>query len=188
MNRFMDVVLITLAVLSGALLLFITFSISYTILARFLGISGPVWAVQFTEYALLWMTLLGAAWVLKKHKHVSVDLLTSRLSPRVRAYFDLAHSVMGVAVCGLLCWYGTIVTWGQWQRGVMDIQVVDMPKYLILIIIPCGFFFLIAQFLRQFLIDLQQIKSVGDPFSAAHDSSGDPVSETREEISAGGEI
>ena len=188
MNRFMNVFLKTSAILAGFLLLFLTFIIAYTILARFLRISGPVWAVQFTEYALLWMTLLGAAWVLQRQKHVSVDLITGRLSPRVRAYFDLAHGVMGIAVCGVLCWYGTIVTWGQWQRGVMDIQVVDMPKHLILIIIPLGFLFLIAQFLRQFLIDLQQIKSAGDPFSAADDSSGHPEPETQEKTSAGGDI
>jgi C4-dicarboxylate transporter DctQ subunit len=188
MNRFMNVFLKTSAILAGFLLLFLTFIIAYTILARFLRISGPVWAVQFTEYALLWMTLLGAAWVLQRQKHVSVDLITGRLSPRVRAYFDLAHGVMGIAVCGVLCWYGTIVTWGQWQRGVTDIQVVDTPKYLILIIIPMGFLFLIVQFLRQFLIDLQQIKNAGNPFSQGHDSSGQPVRETQEKTSAGGDI
>ena len=188
MKRVMNVVLTTSAVLAGFLLLFLTFIIAYTIFARFVGISGPVWAVQFTEYAMLWMALLGAAWVLQRQKHVSVDLITGRLSTRVRAYFDLAHGIMGMAVCGVLCWYGTIVTWGQWQRGVVDIQVVDTPKYLILIIIPVGFLFLIAQFLRQFLIDLQQIKSAGDPLSTRHDSSGHPEPETQEKTPAGGDI
>jgi len=53
MDRFFDKILAILAVLSGLLLLFITFAIFYTIFARFLDIPGPVWAIQFTEYALL---------------------------------------------------------------------------------------------------------------------------------------
>ena len=98
MDRFLDKILAILAVLSGLLLLFITFAIFYTIFARFLDIPGPVWAIQFTEYALLWMTLLGTAWVLKQHKHVSVDLLTSRLSAQTKLYFNLAT-----------------VSWGLWS-------------------------------------------------------------------------
>ncbi len=152
----------TLAVLAGLLLVYITFSITYTIFARFLGFSGFIWGVQFTEYSLLWITLLGAAWVLKRDRHVSVDLLTNRLSSQTRKYFGLVHSLMGVAVCGVLCWYGIVVTWGQYQRGVTDIQVVDMPKYLILVIIPLGFLFLAMQFLRRFFEDLKEIRDRRD--------------------------
>ena len=171
MARILDYILTILAVLAGLLLLFITFSIAYTIFARFLNIPGPVWAVQFTEYSLLWMTLLGTAWALKRHKHVSVDLITSRLSAKTKIYYDLAHGVMGIAVSGVLCWYGTIITWGQYQRGVVDIQVVDMPKYLILLIIPVGFLFLVGQFLRQFLTDLKRLKDFQDSVSTARNSA-----------------
>ena len=187
MDRFLDKILAVLAVLSGLLLLFITFAIFYTIFARFLDISGPVWAIQFTEYALLWMTLLGTAWVLKQQKHVSVDLLTSRLSAQTKLYFNLAHSVMGIVVSGVLCWYGTVVTWGQYQRGVMDIQVVDLPKYLILIIIPIGFLFLAGQFLRNFFAGLKRIKDFPGPISTAVDSPGRKEPEVREKNAEGGE-
>ena len=188
MDRILDKILAILAILSGLLLLFITFAIFYTIFARFLDIPGPIWAVQFTEYALLWMTLLGTAWVLKQHKHVSVDLLTSRLSAQTKLYFNLGHSVMGVVVSGILCWYGTVVTWGQYQRGVMDIQVVDMPKYLILIIIPIGFLFLVGQFLRKFLTDLKRVKDFPEPISTGVGSSGCKELEAHEKKSEGGEI
>jgi TRAP-type C4-dicarboxylate transport system permease small subunit len=95
------------------------------------------------------------------------------LGPRAKRYFDLIHGVMGVAVCGTLCWYGAVVTWGQYQRGVVDIQVVDMPKYLILVIIPLAFFFLAAQFARRFFIALKGIRgsqgpSTGESGSQVH--------------------
>jgi TRAP-type C4-dicarboxylate transport system permease small subunit len=186
MGKVLDKILEILAVLSGLLLLFITFAIFYTIFARFLDIPGPIWAVQFTEYALLWMTLLGTAWVLKQRKHVSVDLLTSHLSAQTRLYFNLGHSVMGVLVSGVLCWYGTVVTWGQYQRGVMDIQVVDMPKHLILIIIPISFLFLAGQFFRNFLADLKRVKGFPGPISTGVGSSGHKGPEVRGKNSEGG--
>ena len=186
MGKVLDKILEILAVLSGLLLLFITFAIFYTIFARFLDIPGPVWAIQFTEYALLWMTLLGTAWVLKQRKHVSVDLLTSRLSAQTKLYFNLGHSVMGIVVSGILFWYGTVVTWGQYQRGVMDIQVVDMPKYLILIIIPIGFLFLAGQFFRNFLTDLKRVKDFPGPISTGVGSSGRKGPEAHGKNSEGG--
>ena len=187
MEKVLDKILAVLAVLSGLLLLFITFAIFYTIFARFLNIPGPVWAVQFTEYALLWMTLLGTAWVLKQQRHVSVDLLTSRLSAQTKVYFNLAHGVMGIVVSGILCWYSTVVTWGQFQRGVMDIQVLDMPKYLILIIIPIGFLFLVAQFLRNFLTDLKRVKDFSGSISSGPNASSRKEPEAHQNISEGGE-
>jgi C4-dicarboxylate transporter DctQ subunit len=178
MVKILDNILAILALLAGLLLLFITFSIAYTIFSRYFNIPGPIWAVQFTEYSLLWMTLLGTAWVLKRHKHVSVDLLTSRLSAKTKVYYDLAHSVMGIAVSGILCWYGTVVTWGQYQRGVVDIQVVDIPKYLVLMIIPIGFLVLVGQFLRKFFTDLKRVKDFQDPISTGHSSSDPKEPET----------
>lgn len=172
MDKALTTILSIMCVLAGLLLLFITISIGYTIFARFFGLSGPVWVVQFTEYSLLWMTLLGAAWVLKRNKHVSVDLLTSRLTSQFNNYLRLAHSVMGITVCGVLCWYGAKVAWGQYLRGVTDIQVVDIPKYLILIIIPFGFLILTLQFLRNFFTNLNKMQTLRDSSPAEDAVSG----------------
>lgn len=158
MEKTIDKILTALGVIPALLLLFMVLSISFTIFARFLGFSGLIWGVQFTEYALLWMTLLGATWVLKRDKHVTVDLITGLLKKRTKAYFDLVHSIMGFAVSMVLCWYGAVVSWGQYQRGVVDIQVVDVPKYLVLMVIPAGFFFLSLEFIRKFLTTLKAIR------------------------------
>jgi TRAP-type C4-dicarboxylate transport system permease small subunit len=157
-DKTINIVFAFLAVLSGLLLLFVTFSICFNIFARYLGFAGIIWGVQFTEYSMLWMTLLGAAWVLQRDRHVSVDLLTNQMGPQTKAYLAVVHSIMGVVLCGVLCWYGTLVTWGQYQRGVTDIQVVDMPKYLVLIVIPGGFLFLTLQFLRKFFESLKNVR------------------------------
>jgi TRAP-type C4-dicarboxylate transport system permease small subunit len=154
----MDKILTVLGVIPALLLLYMVLSTSFNIFARFLGFGGLVWGVQFTEYSLLWMTLLGATWVLKRDRHVTVDLITGRLRKRTMAYLNLAHSIMGCAVCAVLCWYGAVVTWGQHQRGVVDIQVVDMPKYIILLVIPAGFFFLALEFIRKFFKNLREIR------------------------------
>ena len=168
-EKIIDKILTALGVIPALLLLFIALSTSFNIFARFLGFKGLIWGVQFTEYSLFWMTLLGATWVLKRDKHVTVDLITGLLKERPKLYLDLAHSIMGFAVCGVLCWYGAVVTWGQYERGVVDIQVVDVPKYLVLVIIPLGFFFLSLEFFRRFLATLRVMRRGKNQSSVSKD-------------------
>ena len=146
--RIFDKLLTALAVLAGLLLLFITFSIGYTILARVVGLPPIVWEVQFNEYALVWITFLGSAWALAGNKHVSIDLFTRNLGSRNARWVSIIHNLMGIAVCGLLFWYCSLVVYGQYQRGVIDVQTIDVPKYLVLSVIPFGFLLLAVQFLR----------------------------------------
>ena len=158
-SRFLDRILMGMAVLAGLFLLFITFSISYGIFTRALSLPSPVWIIQFNEYSLLWMTFLGSAWVLSRRKHVAVDIITSRLGPSRKKIADIVHSLLGIGVCGLLCWYSALITLNLFQRGVTDVQAVDIPKSLVLIIIPAGFLVLTVQFLRNLATSLRSTKA-----------------------------
>jgi C4-dicarboxylate transporter, DctQ subunit len=153
-GRIFDKLLTAFAVLAGLLLLFITFTIGYTILARVVGLPSIMWEVQFNEYALVWITFLGSAWALAGNKHVSIDLFTRNLGPRKARWMSVLHNLMGIAVCGVLFWYCTLVVYGQYQRGVIDVQTMDVPKYLVLLIIPIGFLLLALQFVRSLIAGL----------------------------------
>lgn len=166
LSRILDWVLTGMAVLAGLLLLFITFSISYGISTRALGFQSPVWTVQFNEYSLLWITFLGSAWVLSRRKHVSIDVITGKLKPRARRITQIIHSLMGIGVCGVLCWYSSLMDLSIFRRGVIDVQAVDMPKSLILFVIPFGFLLLAIQFLRNLVADLGRNQAIKDLGSA----------------------
>jgi C4-dicarboxylate transporter, DctQ subunit len=143
-----------MAVLGGLLLLFITFSIAYSIVTRKLDLPTPVWVVQFNEYALLWVPFLATAWILSRNQHVSVQFLVQYLDRKGRKVLDIIHSLVGMMVCAVFCWYGIYTTWGHYVRGVIDVASVDVPKAYVLVIIPVGFFLLTLQFLSKFLAGL----------------------------------
>jgi TRAP-type C4-dicarboxylate transport system permease small subunit len=148
-----------LAVVISIILVFMTLTIGYAIFARAVGLPGPLWIVQFNEYAMLFATFLGAAWLLSKKKHVSVELVVSRFNKRTQKIFDLIHSLLGMALCAILCWYGTLTTIENFQREVIHVQAVDVPMAYVLFVIPLGFFFLFLQFVRDFVTGLQSLGS-----------------------------
>ena len=156
LDKLLGIVHKTLAVLAGLLLLFVIVSISVSITLRTLNLHVPLWSVQFNEYSLLWITFLGGAWLLRKKRHVSLDILTRRLSENNLRVLNYLHAVLGILVCGSLTWISGAVVWDHFQRGVIDVRAVDVPKYLILAVVFLGFLILTLEFMCEML---QEIRS-----------------------------
>ena len=150
--------------LGALLLLFVTFSITYSIVTRQMGLGSPIWVFQFNEYSLLWITFLGTAWLLAENKHVQISLLTNILGKRVNKGLDIIHNVVGFVLCGVLAWYGYFSTKDHLLRNVIDTQAVDVPKWIILAVIPFGFVLLSLQFLKKLYLSIS-----GRPLSADSD-------------------
>ena len=161
MNKALDSIHNFLAVVIGLILVFMTLSIGYAIFVRAVNLPGPLWIVQFNEYAMLFATFLGSSWLLSKGRHVSVELVVSRFSTRTRKILRVIHSLMGLGLCATLCWYGTLTTLENLQRKVIHVQAVDVPMAYVLFVIPLGFFLLVLQFLRDILTGLRALKDAG---------------------------
>jgi TRAP-type mannitol/chloroaromatic compound transport system permease small subunit len=147
------------AFMASILLLTMTVTVAGTIFFRLGGISAPGWVVQFSEYGLLWIPMLAAGWLLSHEKHVAVDVLYSRWSPRVKACATLWHAGAGLLLCVIMTWSGMAVVRDHFRQGIMDIQVIDTPKYLILSIIPIGFLLLSLEYGVKLLSGLKRIRS-----------------------------
>jgi len=154
-TKLLDRICALLAVVAALLFLFMTFTICYSIITRATGIPTPVWTVQLNEYAMLWMTFLGTAWLLAKNRHVSIQIIVSRLNQKGKKVFQTIHDVVGLLLCATICYFGAMTTWEHFERNVIDVQVIDVPKALVIIVIPVGFLLLALQFARRIAEDLR---------------------------------
>ena len=146
------------AVVAGALFLFVTFSICYSILTRAIHAPSPVWIIQFNEYSMLWITFLGTAWLLHRDKHISIEIIMVRLSEKAKRVFSVCHDILGMLLCLAFFYYCSISTWEQYSRHIIDVQAIDVPKAFVVAIIPIGFLLLSLQFIRKLLEDLGVIE------------------------------
>jgi len=180
MIRVLDRIYDFLEVVISVILILMTLTIFYAVFARAVGLPGPVWIVQFNEYAMLFATFLGAAWLLSKGKHVSIELVVSRLGDTGRKVMKLFHSFVGIVLCAILCWYGALTTLEHFQRKVIHVQAVDVPMAYILFVIPLGFFLLVLQFIRDFVAGLYALGGSAPP--------APPGPQTVQETFEGGEF
>ena len=149
MERVFDVLIGALAFLSGVILLSITAMVCVDVVMRYFLNRPITWVIEIAEYLLVYLTFLGTAWVLKKEGHVTVDVLTLRLSPRAQAATNMVSSFFGLFVCLIIAWFGSVETWDTFQRGVRNPSILEFPKAPLIAIIPFGCFFLMIQFIRR---------------------------------------
>ena len=165
LSRVFDRVISVGIILAGALLIFVMLSVNAEIFTRYITGHSLIWVVEISELSLLFITFLGAAWVLKKDGHVSIDIVVNRLAPGTRALFKAGISIAGAIAILPLIWYGTQVTWNHYQKGLYEATALEIPDVAILFIIPLGSILLCIQLLRSaygYASDWKGLKRMGN--------------------------
>ena len=143
-----DRLLAGLALLSALAFGAVAFIIAYEVSARWLGFRPPVWPQAISEFTMLYATLFGAPWILRRAEHVQVTTLVAVFPAGARPALSRVMSFIGMVVCLLVAWYGLRVT--LMAQG-LEIRSFEMPKWLVYAPIPLGFLLLAIEFFRHTL-------------------------------------
>ncbi len=112
---------------------------------------GIIGIDQLSGTAMVYMTFLGAVWVLRQDGHVTVDLVLITARPAFRRKLVLINSLIGAAVCFTVAYFGALTVQTSIERGIMVVQAIEIPRAIGLIPIPVGAFVLGIEFLRRAL-------------------------------------
>ena len=141
--------------LSGGLLVAVMLLTSVKVFFRYVLREGLIGVDQISGTLLLYITFLGAAWVLRREEHVTIDLLVTRLSPKAQRWLNVVNSIIGALICLVLTIYGTLEAITSWQRGILIPAEIEIPRVVNLAVIPLGTFFLWLQFMRRARLHLR---------------------------------
>ena len=155
---FFDRVLAIFVVLACIILSLVLLSVCLEVFMRYFFNRPQVWVIELSEYALLYITFLGAAWVLRSDGHVTVDLFTAKMSSRSRAICSLAGFIVILTVSIVLAVYGTRVTYEHFSKGIYNPTILEIPKAAILLVIPLGGVTLLLESMRGVFRSLRSIK------------------------------
>jgi TRAP-type C4-dicarboxylate transport system permease small subunit len=147
-----------LAFLADAMIIFTMLAVCMEIVIRLiLGKSLP-WVTEIVGYCLLWLTFLGAAWVLKMDGHIKMDIVVKWLHPRNETRLRIITSFIGAIVCLIVTVYSARVTWQHFETDYRLPYYLELPSYLLDCIIPIGCFLLFVQFLKKGMHTLRATK------------------------------
>jgi len=143
------------AVLGAGLLSMIAAIICFEVLIRWLGGASQLWVIEVSEYALLFITFLGAPYLLEKNLHVVMDLVYDSLSGRWRLLLQLMNATIGFALCAVLTVVGISVVIEQFDLGVRQVTVMRPQSWWITAALPVGMALMAVQFLDQIIRTLR---------------------------------
>jgi TRAP-type C4-dicarboxylate transport system permease small subunit len=157
-DRAFDAIVKYFGYLAAALLVLMSLAISLDVILRYV-INMPIkWVFEGTEYALLFITFLAAAWVLQRDEHVRLDLALNALGEKARARVEAATSLVMAVVCLVITLTSANYTIYLFQNHITIQKYYTIPQFTVFFIIPVGFLMLFIQSLKRTWQFLRQPK------------------------------
>ena len=100
------------------------------------------------EYALLYMTMFAAPYLVRQKGHVFVDALTSRLPRSVERICAKFAYLLSIVVSLVFAWFAVELFVQSIQMNLYDERGIDMPMWSLYLPIPIGFVFVALEFTR----------------------------------------
>ena len=146
--RIYDALLVFMALIAAGTLVWLMVSVVLSVVMRNIGIQP--WASLFTsaEYGILYMTMLGAPWLVRERGHVHIELVTAALTPRLRRIVSRGVATACVVVSLILAWYGLELFLTNVERNDYDVRAYFYPRWLLTITFPIAFSFMAIEFAR----------------------------------------
>lgn len=138
----------TLAFAAGVAIAVICVAIIVDVGIASAGLRPPIWVGAGTEYALLYLTVLSAPWLLRQKGHVTIAGLRNLLAPRHRVVLEKLVYLLAIVVTLTLAYFGAVLTWESFQAGDLDIRSFEFPRWLVYFPMPLGFGLLAIEFAR----------------------------------------
>ena len=137
------------AALAAVLLIAVMLTTTVKVVFRYGLHKGLIGVDQISGTMLLYIAFLGAAWVLKREEHVTLDIALNALRPKYRRQMLVLGSIVASLVCLILSGVGTAEVISSLQRDIRIPAELEIPRAINLVVIPIGCLLLGLQFLRR---------------------------------------
>ena len=147
-GRLYDRLISGLAVLAGLMVAGVFVIIVVDVSMRTAGLRPPMFTSAVSEYALLYMTMFAAPWLVRERGHIRIDSFVGYMPAGLRRWIERAIVVLCIALCIVAVFYSTRFAIQFWQRGTIDIRSIEIPRAYLFLPMILGFGLSAVEFLR----------------------------------------
>jgi TRAP-type C4-dicarboxylate transport system permease small subunit len=137
-----------MALIAAAMLVWLMISVIVSVVMRNLGMQPFAWLFTSAEYAILYMTMLGAPWLVREKGHVHIELLSAALPRGVQRALSRVVALLCVMVCVVLAWKGAELFMKNIARNDYDVRAYYFPRWILTISFPVSFGLMAVEFAR----------------------------------------
>lgn len=140
--------LYAMAGIAGLMLVWLMISVIMSVVMRNAGLQPFAWLFTSSEYAILYMTMLGAPWLVREKGHVHIELVTAALPGKMRRIVSRLVAAACVIVSLILAWKGAELFISNIVRNDLDVRAYYFPKWILTIAFPVSFGLMAIEFSR----------------------------------------
>ncbi len=129
----------------------------FEVISRYIFNAPTIWAWDVNMLLFAMTVFLGGGFVLKENKHISVDIVYDKWSPRKKAIADLITSPLFFFFIGILLWQMCKMTMDSVAEREVLSTVFAPPVYPIKILITIGIFLVALQGVAKFIRDFRTV-------------------------------
>lgn len=144
--------------LSAVALVLATGIMVHAVASRYLFGRATVWQTETSIYLLVFVTFVGAAYGLKHHAHVGVDLLVERLPVRARLAARIVTAVLALVVVAAAIWTSYHTWWEAVEGDFRSPTALRAPLSVVYGILPLGMLLVAFQYIAFIIEGVQGLR------------------------------
>ena len=149
LGKVFDKINLATVIIASILAVGLTLIVGADITLRYLFNKPIAWVKEVSEYILVALGFLTAAWLLKDDAHVTMDLVLAKMSPRMQTMTNIITSIISAIVVFIVTWFSVTTTVDFYQTGIVAPTVLEPPKWILMTPVVVGCFLLAVQFVRR---------------------------------------
>ncbi len=129
--------------------IFIMITIDVSI--RTIGFTPPLFTSSIVEYALLYIAMCSAPWLVRQKGHVAIEALVAMLPTNVREPLAKIVYLVCAVIAVYFAWLSVELFIEAIETGNLDVRGIDMPYWTQFLPMPFGYLLVGLEFLMFFL-------------------------------------
>ena len=128
--------------------------VAYEVVMRYVFHSPTRWASELTAFCCGFLYVIGGAWVLLEKRHVKIEFIYEKMTPRHRAVIDVITFSFFALYMGLMLWATTSYAWDSIQLAEHSGSPWNPPIYPIKTALVIGFCLVVLQGIDKLICDI----------------------------------
>jgi len=116
-------------------------------------------ADEYSGYLMAMLTFIGLSYTLRERGHIRMMFLVHFLKGRSRTIFNMVCMLVGLVFCVGLVWFTGEFFWDSVVNRTQSMQITETYLAIPQVFLPIGSFFLLLQFLAEFLKGVAVLKN-----------------------------
>jgi C4-dicarboxylate transporter DctM subunit len=143
------------AFLCGISILIMGLIVTYEVIMRFFFNSPTTWVGVVSTSLCVGSCLLSIGYIMKEKSHITVELVTDRLSERNKILFSLMGLILSTLYTFVFTWEGMKVTIETFKAGEVT-NVLGIPMFILRGFVPMGGLLLLFELIYQIMADISK--------------------------------